>query len=206
MLRGNGFCENTPVLEAAPQTPAFEQLSQQLSQQLEAAHLRIALLEKTVSEMERRRALLEAVVQFLKRKKYGPSAETLSEAQLNLLELEPGVCAAEVAAEAALDPADKALGDLPQETPPAGGEVPRNGASTAKTRTKPVRTPLPPELERKERVIPVPAQECSCSQCGVAKKLIGYETSERLASMPVTFYVEVLKRGSAPAPGARKWG
>ena len=190
MLRGNGFCKNAPVLETAPQTPAFEQLSQQL----EAAHLRIALLEKTVSEMERRRALLEAVVQFLKRKKYGPGAETLSEAQLNLLELEPGVCAAEVAAEAALDPADKVLGDLPQETPPAGGEVPRNGASTAKTRTKPVRAPLPPELERKERVIPVPAQECSCSQCGAAKKLIGYETSERLASMPVTFYVEVLKR------------
>jgi transposase len=73
-------------------------------------------------------------------------------------------------------------------------EIPRNGASTAKTRTKPVRAPLPPELERKERVIPVPVQECSCSQCGATKKLIGYETSERLASMPVTFYVEVLKR------------
>ncbi len=32
------------------------------------------------------------------------------------------------------------------------------------------------------------------SACGEAKKLLGYETSERLAIKPVEFYVEVTKR------------
>ena len=142
---------------------------EQLFEKLEAALLRIALLEETI--------------QLLKRKKYGSGAETLSDAQLTLLELEPGVCAAEVAAEAALPPEDKAL-----------GQIPPTGASSGKKPNQPVRAPLPQNLERRERIIQVPAQECHCSQCGEAKKLIGYETSERLAIKPVEFYVEVTKR------------
>jgi len=40
----------------------------------------------------------------------------------------------------------------------------------------------------------VPAQECRCPQCGEARKLIGYESSERLACKPAKFYVEVTNR------------
>ena len=168
-----------PVVEAALNTLP----SEALFQKLEAALSRIAELESTLRQAEQRRALLEEMLRLLRIKKYGSGAETLSAAQLNLLELEPGVCAAEVAAEAALAPVDKVLEDLPQDTPPK-----------AKTRNRPVRAALPANLERKERVIPVAEQECCCTQCGEAKKLIGYETSERLACKPIEFFVEVTKR------------
>ena len=176
-----------PVVEAAQKTLA----SEALFQKLEAALSRIAELESTLRQAEQRRALLEEMLRLLKIKKYGSGAETLSEAQLHFLELEPGVCAAEVAAEAALDAADKALEGVPQEG--ASQDAPQD-ASTGKTRTRPVRAALPANLERRERIIPVPEQECCCSQCGEAKKLIGYEASERLACKPVEFYVEVTKR------------
>ena len=159
-------------MESAPQNLTPEQLFQKL----EAALLRNALLEE-------RNLLLEEKIRLLLIKKYGSGAETLSDAQLTLLELEPGVCSAEVAAEAALSPEDKAL-----------AQQLLAGASSGKKRNRPVRAPLPQNLERKERTIHVPAKDCVCSQCGEAKKLIGYETSERLASKPVEFYVEVTKR------------
>jgi hypothetical protein len=50
VLRGNGFCKNAPVLEAALQTLTFEQLSQQL----EAALSLIALLEENVRDHKTR--------------------------------------------------------------------------------------------------------------------------------------------------------
>ena len=93
------------------------------------------------------------------------------------------MCAAEVAAEAALSPEDKAL-----------AQHLLTGAPSGKKRNRPVRAPLPQNLARKERTIHVSARDCLCSQCGEAKKLIGYETSERLAIQPVEFYVEVTRR------------
>jgi transposase len=167
------------LLESAPQNLTPEQLFQKQ----EAALSRIALLEERNLRLDQRNLLLEEKIRLLLLKKYGSGAETLSDAQLTLLELEPGVCAAEVAAEAALSPEDKAL-----------AQQLLAGASSGKKRNRPVRAPLPQNLERKERTIHVPAKDCVCSQCGEAKKLIGYETSERLASKPVEFYVEVTKR------------
>jgi len=160
------------TLEAAPQNLTPEQLFQKL----EAALLHIALLNE-------RNLLLEEKIRLLLIKKYGSGAETLSDAQLALFELEPGVCAAEVAAEAALSPEDKAL-----------AQHLLTGAPSGKKRNRLVRAPLPQNLARKERTIHVSARDCLCSQCGEAKKLIGYETSERLAIQPVEFYVEVTRR------------
>ena len=166
-------------MESAPQNLTPEQLFQKL----EAALSRIALLEERNLRLDQRNLLLEEKIRLLLIKKYGSGAETLSDAQLTLLELEPGVCAAEVAAEAALSPEDKALAQQLLAGTPSG-----------KKRNRPVRAPLPQNLERKERTIHVPAKDCVCSQCGEAKKLIGYETSERLAIQPVEFYVEVTRR------------
>ncbi len=78
------------------------------------------------------------------------------------------------AAEAAPSPEDKALAQQLLASAPSG-----------KKRNRPGRAPLPQNLERKERTIHVPAQDCVCSHCGEAKKLLGYETSERLAIKPV---------------------
>ncbi len=52
----------------------------------------------------------------------------------------------------------------------------------------------------------MPAKDCVCSQCGEAKKLIGYETTERLASKPVEFYVEVTKREKLGCARCEKMG
>ncbi len=138
-------------MESAPQNLTPEQLFEKL----EAALLRIALLEERNLRLDQRNFLLEEKIRLLLLKKYGSGAETLNDAQLTLLELEPGGCAAEVAAEAALSPEDKAL-----------AQQLLTGAPSEKKRNRPVRAPLPQNLERKERTIHVPAQDCVCSQCG----------------------------------------
>ena len=80
-------------MESAPQNLTLEQLFQKL----EAALSRIALLEERNLRLDQRNLLLEEKIRLLLIKKYGSGAETLSDAQLTLLELEPGVCAAEAA-------------------------------------------------------------------------------------------------------------
>ena len=62
----------------------------QVTKELDWSRLKIQALEE--------RLRLEMI------RKYGPKSETLSDAQLLLLELEPGVSAAEVEAEAAREP------------------------------------------------------------------------------------------------------
>lgn len=151
-------------MDAALLDPA----AQELRAKLEEAFARIA-------QLEQRNSLLSERIRLLLIKKYGPGAERLSDGQLSLLELEPGVSSAEVTAEAS---PDQKLKDAEPKAP-------------AK---KPVRGPLPAHLPRIERLVCVPAGECFCGQCGGAKKLIGYETSERLAIKPVELYVEVTKR------------
>jgi hypothetical protein len=69
---------STPVLSEAEQIV-------QLKRELHWAHLKIQVLEE--------RLRLERI------KKYGPGGEKLSDAQLKLLDLEPGVSQAEVQAE-----------------------------------------------------------------------------------------------------------
>ena len=145
-----------------------ELTQEQLLKKLESALLRIDRLEKV-------NALQAAELRLLRIKKYGAGAERLSDGQLALLELEPGVCSAEVAGEAAQDENSKQVA----RKPPA---------------KQPVREALPAHLPREERIVQVSAQDCLCAQCGGAKKLIGYQTSERLAVKPIELYVEVTKR------------
>src|ERR1035438_7174525 len=75
---------------------------------------------------------LEAQLRLQRIKKYGPGSEKLDSAQLELLELEPGVSRLEVRAESQRDP-------LP--------------AARAKSHKHPGRQELPAELPRVERVI-----------------------------------------------------
>ena len=149
----------------------------QLSTKLEAALLRNAQLEQYAF-------ILAEELRLLRIKKYGAGAERLSDGQLALLELEPGVCGAEVAAEANVAPEDKDAA--------ANNSL---ASSLAKAPPKqPVRAPLPSHLPREERIVHVSSKECVCTQCGGQKKLIGYQTSERLAVKPIELYVEVTKR------------
>src|ERR1019366_4608149 len=75
-------------------------------------------------------------------KKYGPGSEKLSDAQLALLELEPGVSNVEVRAESAREP-------LPAP------------AKRERSRPHPGRQELPADLPRVERVIACTPEQCT---------------------------------------------
>jgi transposase len=105
--------------------------------------------------------------------KYGPSAETLSDAQLELLELEPGVSRAEVEAETQREQLP-----LPLKT----------------ARKHPGRQQLPAGLPRKEQIVVCPADQSLCGKCGKETTVIGYETSEQLDVEPANYFVRVTKR------------
>ena len=134
-----------------------------------------------VVALKRALALAHLQIQALKEqlrlqriKKYGPSSEKLSDAQLNLLELEPGVSNAEVQAESVRQP-------LPAST-------------NRKPRPHPGRQELPADLPRVERVIACAPEQCTCSACGQPTAVIGYDVSEQLDVEPAKYFVVVTKR------------
>ena len=153
------------MLAAAPPIidPSDPAAVVELKQQLQFAHLKIRLLEE--------RLRLQRI------QKYGPASEKLTNAQLELLEGEPGVSTLEVAAESERE-----------ALPPAAPLQPK------RTRRHPGRQTLPAHLERIERVIPCSPQHSRCSYCGEATEVIGYEQSEQLDVEPAKYFVLVTKR------------
>jgi len=118
--------------------------------------------------------VLEEKLRLQRIKKYGPGSEKLSDAQLELLEWEPGVSTEEVQAESE------------REAPPA--------PARKKRRPHPGRQPLPAGLPRVERVIACAPEQCACPACGAERKLIGYDQSEQLDVEPARYFVLVTKR------------
>jgi len=102
----------------------------------------------------------------------GPSSETLSDLQLELLtEEEPGATREEVQAESQREPI---------LTPPPRKRKPHPGPK-----------PLPESLPRIEEVM---ACEASCTHCGGETRVIGYDFSEVLDREPAKWFVRVTKR------------
>lgn len=118
--------------------------------------------------------VLEERLRLQRIKKYGPGSEKLSDAQLELLEWEPGVSTAEVEAESK------------REAPPAPAKK--------KRRTHPGRQQLPAGLPRVEDVIACAPEQCTCPACGEPRKVIGYDQSEQLDVEPARYFVRVTKR------------
>jgi len=139
-----------------------------LKKELEWAHLKIRALEE--------RLRLQRIA------KYGPKSEKLSDAQLELLEAEPGVCGAEVEAESTREP-----------LPAAAPESPRATTGSDKRR-HPGRQTLPAGLPRVERIIACTPEQCTCHSCGSETSVIGYEESEQLDVEPARYFVSVVKR------------
>ena len=137
-----------------------EQIAQ-LKQQLQWAELKIQVLE------ERLRLQLIA--------KYGPASEKLNDAQLELLEQEPGVSHSEVQAES-----ERAAEPV----------VVRARAR----RPHPGRQELPAHLPRRETILACPPEQCLCRVCGEETTVIGYEQSEQLDVEPAQYFVRVTKR------------
>jgi hypothetical protein len=136
---------------------------EQLKKQLQWAEWKIGSLEE--------RLRLELIA------KYGARSEKLSDAQLALLELEPGVSAAEAEIESEREP-------LPA----------RSETHTDYKRRHPGRQEFPASLPRVERVIACAPDQCACRICGRSTVVIGYEQSEQLDVEPARYFVVVTKR------------
>jgi len=74
-------------------------LIEQLRQKLDATEQKLGTSEQRLQFAELKIQLLEERLRQMLINKYGPSSEKLSSAQLQLLELEPGVSSGEVEAE-----------------------------------------------------------------------------------------------------------
>lgn len=133
-----------------------------VARRVKAAELKVSLLEE---ELRRER-----------RAKYGPASEKLNDAQLELLEGEPGVCAAEVEAEAAQPEERKEM-----VTRTVRRRTPRGSAS------------LPAHLPRIEKLISCDPKDCICPCCQGTREVIGHEQTERLHRIPARYEVHVFK-------------
>jgi transposase len=139
---------------------AYEKKLDTASNELQHSRLKIQLLEEKLRQQ--------------RIAKYGPGSEKLSNLQLELLDLEPGVSNAEVAAESE------------REVLPCSDEK--------KRRRHPGRQTLPADLPRVEKIVACTAEQCKCGNCGADTTVIGYEVSEVLDVKPAEYFVEVTKR------------
>ena len=151
----------TPPQSDAERIWHLEGQLRERDQQLRWAELKIRALEE--------RLRLQLIV------KYGPASEKLSDAQLQLLELEPGVSQVEVEAESERQPLPKTC-------------------SNQQNRRHPGRQQLPADLPRVEKVIRCTPEQCTCKACGRETVVIGYEQSEQLDVQPARYFVLVTKR------------
>jgi transposase len=153
----------SPTMPLPPRSEAEE--ITRLKKQLEWANLKIVALQEQL-RLERIR-------------KYGAKSEKLSDAQLELLEAEPGISASEVEAETTREP--------------LAPSVPRATADGGKRR-HPGRQTLPAGLPRVERIIACTPEQCTCTNCGRETSVIGYEESEQLDVEPARYFVSVVRR------------
>lgn len=155
------------MVSTTPFTPTRTEAEEvvYLKRELARAELKIRALEE--------RLRLELI------RKYGPKSEHLSDAQLLLLELEPGVSNREVEAEAEREP-------LPPPTPET--------TQKRKSGKHPGRQELPASLPRVERIVSCTPEQCVCKACGKETVVIGYEQSEQLDVEPARYFVVVTRR------------
>ena len=170
---------STPT-NSSSSTELLEQLKRQLasplftavSDQITQFQTAVAAYENKLQYAELKIRVLEERLRLQRIAKYGPGSEKLSNEQLELLELEPGVSNQEVEAESQREPLSPAR----------------------KKRKHPGRQTLPPDLPRVERVIACTAEQCVCGNCGSETSVIGYEQSEQLDVEPAKYFVLVTKR------------
>ena len=129
--------------------------------------------------------VLEERLRLVRIEKYGPGSEKLSDAQLELLELEPGVSSTEVEAES-----ERAQLKLPLK----------------RVKKHPGRQELPAHLPRIEKLIACTPEQCVCGNCGKENSVIGYEKSEQLDVKPAEYFVVVTKREKRACKGCEEQG
>jgi len=154
----------------------------QLQQQLDAQAKQIQADAKELDYSRQKIQLLEERLRQARIAKYGKASEKLSDLQLELLELEPGVSSEEVQAESEREPFT---------TPPDRAQ---DQQSRKPARKHPGRQTLPAHLERVEKIVACTPEQCICGGCGKETTIIGYEESEVLDVRPAVYFVRVTKR------------
>jgi transposase len=149
-------------LKSSGLEPLFEKLNTSLR-----------LSQERSARLERENQLLRQLRRLDLLEKYGPAGEQLSDEQLELLELEPGVSSAEVKAESEREQLKLPLKEF---------------------RKHPGRQELPAHLPRVEKIIACSPEQCICGHCGKETGVIGYEQSEQLDVEPAKYFVVVTKR------------
>ena len=142
-----------------PSAPADLKLIAQLKSKVQYAELRIRVLEERL--------------RLMRIEKYGASGEKLSQAQLELFELETVVSEMIEQVESAHTPVHR---------------------STKKSGKHPGRQELPANLPRVERILPCTPDQRLCKRCGRETVVIGYEESSQLDVEPAKYFVLVTKR------------
>jgi transposase len=142
-----------------PSAPADLEFIAQLKSKLQYAELRIRVLEERL--------------RLMRIQKYGAGGEKLSQAQMQLFELEPVV--SEMIEEAESEHA-------PVHRP------------TKRSTRHPGRQKLPANLPRVERILPCTPDQRLCKHCGRETVVIGYEETSQLDVEPAKYFVLVTKR------------
>ena len=163
-----------------PSEPPLDELLEQLKSEIPeplfaAVTSKLNSYQHRLQYAELKIQVLEERLRLKRIQMYGPGSDKLTNEQLELLELEPGVSTAEVQAESAREP-------FPVR------------AAEKRVRQHPGRQALPAELPRVERVIGCTAEQCVCGGCGRETTVIGYEESEQLDVEPAKYFVVVSKR------------
>ncbi len=158
-------------LASIPSAPADLELIAQLKSKLQYAELRIRVLEERL--------------RLMRIEKYGAGGEKLSQAQMQLFELEPVVSEMTEQAESEHAPVHR---------------------STKKSVKHPGRQELPANLPRVERVLPCTPDQRVCKRCGKETVVIGSEESSQLDVEPAKYFVLVAKREKRACPSCVELG
>jgi len=142
-----------------PSSPADLELIAHLKSKLQYAELRIRVLEERL--------------RLMRIEKYRAGGEKLSQAQMQLFELE------------------SVISEMTQQ---AESEYALSHRSTKKSVKHPGRQELPANLPRIERIVPCTPDQQVCKRCGKETVAIGYEESSQLDVEPAKYFVLVTKR------------
>jgi transposase len=179
------FTSKSPLPAALD--PIVAAVLEQLKEKVEAK-------DRIIAEKDQALSAAEGIIQQLKEAlraervaRYGQRSEKLSDLQLQLLDLEPGVSSDEIEREVASGP----LPECPENTQEK--RTPTEKQQRAR-RNHPGRNELPAHLERIEQIIACTAEQCTCGKCGKETRVVGYETTEVLSKKPAEYFVSVIKR------------
>jgi transposase len=169
-----------PAQEVPQPDAKLAQIIAQLEAQLAAKDQQLARKDQALALAEVKIKLLEERLRLDRIARYGKRSETLSDLQLELLDLEPGVSSEEVEAES--------------EREPLEAQTPQDKSSSKPRRKHPGRQELPSHLERIEQIVACTPEQCNCGKCGKQTTVIGYEETEVLDVLPAEYYVKVIRR------------